>query len=84
MGQIGIEKETLKTMIRENVKTLYRKNIETASAEEIYQAAVFSLRDLITDKWIKTHDTYSEKDAKIVYYLSMEFFNGAVFGKCPD
>lgn len=80
MGQIGIEKETLKTMIRENVKTLYRKNIETASAEEIYQAAVFSLRDLITDKWIKTHDTYSEKDAKIVYYLSMEFLMGRFLG----
>lgn len=80
MGQIGIEKETLKTMIRENVKTLYRKNIETALAEEIYQAAVFSLRDLITDKWIKTHDTYSEKDAKIVYYLSMEFLMGRFLG----
>lgn len=80
MGQIGIEKETLKTMIRENVKTLYRKNFETASAEEIYQAAVFSLRDLITDKWIKTHDTYSEKDAKAVYYLSMEFLMGRFFG----
>ncbi|KAF5065204.1 Glycogen phosphorylase [anaerobic digester metagenome] len=80
MGQIGIEKETLKTMIRENVKTLYRKNIETASAEEIYHAAVFSLRDLITDKWIKTHDTYSEKDAKIVYYLSMEFLMGRFLG----
>ena len=80
MGQIGIEKETLKTMIRENVKTLYRKNFETASAEEIYQAAVFSLRDLITDKWIKTHDTYSEKDVKAVYYLSMEFLMGRFFG----
>ena len=80
MGQIGIEKETLKTMIRENVKTLYRKNLETASAEEIYQGAVFSLRDLITDKWIKTHDTYSEKDAKIVYYLSMEFLMGRFLG----
>lgn len=80
MGQIGIEKETLKMMIRENVKTLYRKNLETASAEEIYQAAVFSLRDLITDKWIKTHDTYSEKDAKIVYYLSMEFLMGRFLG----
>ncbi|AMJ42419.1 glycogen/starch/alpha-glucan phosphorylase [Anaerotignum propionicum] len=80
MGQIGIEKETLKMMIRENVKTLYRKNLETASAEEIYQAAVFSLRDLITDKWIKTHDTYSEKNAKIVYYLSMEFLMGRFLG----
>lgn len=80
MGQIGIEKETLKTMIRENVKTLYRKTLETASVEEIYYAAVFSLRDLITDKWIKTHDTYYEQDVKAVYYLSMEFLMGRFFG----
>ena len=80
MGQIRMEKDALKTMIRENVKTLYRKNLETASAEEIYQAAVFSLRDLITDKWIKTHDTYYEKDVKTVYYLSMEFLMGRFFG----
>ena len=80
MGQIGIEKDTLKTMIRENVKTLYRKTIENALAEEIYHAAVFSLRDLITDKWIKTHDTYYEQDVKVVYYLSMEFLMGRFFG----
>lgn len=77
---MGIEKETLKTMIRENVKTLYRKTIETALPEEIYQATVFSLRDLITDQWIKTHDTYYKKDVKVVYYLSMEFLMGRFLG----
>lgn len=80
MGIVRIEKETLKTMIRENVKTLYRKTIETALPEEIYQAAVFSLRDLITDQWIKTHDTYYKKDVKVVYYLSMEFLMGRFLG----
>ncbi|KXL53909.1 glycogen phosphorylase [Anaerotignum neopropionicum] len=80
MGIIGIEKETLKTMIQENVKTLYRKTLETALPEEIYQAAVFSLRDFITDKWIKTHETYYKEDVKAVYYLSMEFLMGRFFG----
>lgn len=80
MSDIGITKEELKKMIQENVKTLYRKTLETASSEEIYQAVVFSLRDIITDKWIKTHDVYYEKDAKVVYYLSMEFLMGRFFG----
>lgn len=80
MGQIGIEKQMIKTMIQENVKTLYRKNLATASSEEIYYAAVFTLRDFITDQWIKTHDTYQEKDVKVVYYLSMEFLMGRFFG----
>lgn len=80
MSTIGIDKETLKTMIRENVKTLYRKTVEQATAEELYQAAVFAVRDVITDKWMKTHDEYYEKDVKVVYYLSMEFLMGRFFG----
>ena len=62
-----IEKEQLKEMIRENVKTLYRKTLEHATPEELYQAAVFAIRDVITDKWMKTHDEYYEKDVKVVY-----------------
>ena len=46
MSQL-LDKETLKKMIRENVKTLYRKTLEAASAEEVYQAAVFAVRDVI-------------------------------------
>ena len=79
MSQL-LDKETLKKMIRENVKTLYRKTLEAASAEEVYQAAVFAIRDVITDKWMKTHDEYYEKDVKVVYYLSMEFLMGRFFG----
>ena len=79
MSQL-LDKETLKKMIRENVKTLYRKTLEAASAEEVYQAAVFAVRDVITDKWMKTHDEYYEKDVKVVYYLSMDFLMGRFFG----
>ncbi|MBQ3031030.1 MAG: glycogen/starch/alpha-glucan phosphorylase, partial [Anaerotignum sp.] len=75
-----IEKDTLKEMIRENVKTLYRKTLEHATTEEMYQAAVFAIRDVVTEKWMKTHDEYYEKDVKVVYYLSMEFLMGRFFG----
>lgn len=80
MRKIGMEKEELKHMIRENVKTLYRKTLEHATAEEVYQAAVFAIRDVITDQWIKTHDAYYKRDVKVVYYLSMEFLMGRFFG----
>ena len=75
-----IEKDVLKEMIRENVKTLYRKTLEHATPEELYQEAVFAIRDVITDKWMKTHDEYYERDVKVVYYLSMEFLMGRFFG----
>ena len=45
-----IEKDVLKEMIRENVKTLYRKTLEHATSEELYQAAVYAIRDVINDK----------------------------------
>lgn len=75
-----IEKEALKKMIRETVKTLYRKPLEASTTEEVYQATVFAVRDVITDKWIQTHDVYNKDDVKVVYYLSMEFLMGRFFG----
>ena len=75
-----IEKDVLKELIRETVKTLYRKTLEHATPEELYQAAVFAIREVITDKWMKTHDEYYEKDVKVVYYMSMEFLMGRFFG----
>ncbi len=76
----NISKDELKGLIVDNVKNLYRKTIDTASKEEIYQAGVFAIRDVITDKWLKTHNEYYEKDVKVVYYLSMEFLMGRFFG----
>jgi len=75
-----IDKETFKKQIFENVKMLSRKTIETASEEQIYEAVVFTIRDYVNDKWIKTHDKYRDDDVKVVYYLSMEFLMGRFLG----
>ena len=75
-----IDKEQFKDRLVENVKVIFRKTIQTAAPEQLYEALVFTIRDLIMDKWIKTHDTYREKDVKTVYYLSMEFLMGRFLG----
>jgi len=75
-----VTKEQLKEKLRENVKTLSRKTIETASNEQVYEALAFTIRDIVTDKWIATHDMYAKEDAKVVYYLSMEFLTGRFLG----
>jgi len=77
---IEIEKAELKALFRESLRVLYRKNLEQATMEEIYQTLAFSLRDAITEKWIKTHETYYTQDVKMVYYLSMEFLMGRFLG----
>ncbi len=80
MSFMGLTKQELKDKIIENVKTLSRKNIEKADIEEIYHAVAFTIRDLITDKWIATHEAYDKQDVKVVYYLSMEFLTGRFLG----
>lgn len=75
-----INKEDFKKQLVENLRILSRKTIDNASNENIYQALVFTIRDLVSDKWISTHDTYNKEDCKIVYYLSMEFLMGRFLG----
>ena len=75
-----IDKETFKNQLFENVKMLSRKTIENASEEQVYEALVFTVRDYVTDKWIRTHEKYHEDDVKVVYYLSMEFLMGRFLG----
>lgn len=77
---VKIDKNEFKKMFLENIKTLSRKTIETATLEQVYEALVFTIRDIVTDKWIATHETYEKKDVKVVYYLSMEFLMGRFLG----
>ncbi len=80
MAHLSTTKEEIKTAIVEFIKNFHRKPVESATTEEKYQATVYALRNIIMDKWSKTHDEYYEKDVKIVYYLSMEFLMGRFFG----
>jgi starch phosphorylase len=41
-----------------------------------FEAAARSVRDLISQIWLKTEQTYRERNAKRVYYLSLEFLMG--------
>ena len=79
-GKPIITKERLKEKIVDNVKTFSRKTLDTASREQIYEALAFTIRDIVTDWWIETHDFYFKNDAKVVYYLSMEFLTGRFLG----
>ena len=41
-----------------------------------YEAVARSVRDVLSQRWIRTEKTYERKDPKRVYYLSMEFLIG--------
>ncbi|MCR5824342.1 MAG: glycogen/starch/alpha-glucan phosphorylase [Lachnospiraceae bacterium] len=75
-----ILKEELQKSIAYNMRMLYRKDIDEATPQQMYQAVSYALKDYIIDMWMNTHKTYEEKDAKTVYYLSMEFLMGRALG----
>jgi starch phosphorylase len=47
-----------------------------AHPRQQYEALACALRDLLSQRWIKTRHTYNRENPKRVYYLSMEFLVG--------
>ena len=47
-----------------------------ADPREQFEAAAHAVRDIVSQRWLKTEKTYEQKNAKRVYYLSMEFLLG--------
>ena len=52
------------------------KTSETATPRDWYDVSAYTLRDHVVERWIKTAESYSERDPKRLYYLSLEFLIG--------
>jgi glycogen phosphorylase len=48
----------------------------TAREFDVYQALARAVRDRLMERWFRTQNTYYRRDAKRVYYLSLEFLMG--------
>jgi len=79
---MAFNKEAFKKDVVYNLKALFRRSIDDATQVQMFQAVAFSVKDYIIDMWMETHKQYEEKDAKTVYYLSMEFLMGRALGNC--
>jgi starch phosphorylase len=47
-----------------------------AGARDKFEAAAHAVRDILTQRWLETQQTYDRENPKWVYYLSMEFLIG--------
>jgi starch phosphorylase len=52
------------------------KTSQTATPRDWYDAAAYTVRDHVVERWVKTSETYQKEDPKRVYYLSLEFLMG--------
>jgi len=51
-------------------------DLAAVSPRERFEAMARSVRDMLSQRWIKTEDAYARENPKRVYYLSMEFLIG--------
>ncbi|HVT04599.1 MAG TPA: glycogen/starch/alpha-glucan phosphorylase [Thermoanaerobaculia bacterium] len=56
------------------------KDEHTARDFDLFTAFAYTVRDRLMERWFATQDVYYQKDAKRVYYLSLEFLIGRLFG----
>jgi starch phosphorylase len=47
-----------------------------AGARERFEAIARSVRDVLSQRWVRTESTYDQENPKRIYYLSMEFLIG--------
>ena len=50
--------------------------LAAVTPRDSFEAVARSLRDVISQRWLKTGQTYRERNVKRVYYLSLEFLMG--------
>src|SRR5262249_15246368 len=50
--------------------------LKAGGARERYEAFARSVRDILSQRWLRTEETYERENPKRVYYLSMEFLIG--------
>src|ERR1700739_874402 len=51
-------------------------DLKAADARDRFEAIARSVRDVLSQRWIATEQTYQSKNPKRVYYLSIEFLLG--------
>ncbi len=80
MDHFEFNKDLFRYRVLELVKLDSKVTIDKATPEQIYKAVGFAIKEQIIDAWIDTRKAAEEQDAKMLYYMSMEFLMGRALG----
>ncbi len=75
-----INKQELKASIENYLMTLFRKEPSEATKQQMFQSVCFAMKEYIISDWVASHKAVEQKEAKTVYYMSMEFLMGRALG----
>ncbi len=71
-----IHKDSLKDTFFEHLEYTLVKDKKSVTEVDTYKALALASRDKLVHNYLRTKNEYTKKDAKRVYYLSMEFLMG--------
>eukprot|EP01113_Clastostelium_recurvatum_P001453 TRINITY_DN1058_c0_g1_i1.p1 TRINITY_DN1058_c0_g1~~TRINITY_DN1058_c0_g1_i1.p1 ORF type:complete len:883 (-),score=343.61 TRINITY_DN1058_c0_g1_i1:101-2668(-) len=73
---LGNDTDSIQNNIMDHVEYTLARTKYNFDHMAAYQATAYSIRDRLIERWNETQQYYTEKDAKRVYYLSLEFLMG--------
>ncbi len=75
----GMTTEALRSALSSHLTYSISKYPITATDRDWFEAAAFTVRDRLVERWMETMQRYYRADAKRIYYLSLEFLVGRTF-----
>ena len=69
-------KDMLKVRFVNTAHIMWGRELNELTSNEIYQTVAATAKQDISENWIRTNKTYSERQEKQIYYFSIEFLMG--------
>lgn len=70
------EKNRFEHLFLQTANIMFGRDMEDLTKENLYQALANTIRQYISENWIRTNNYYTEHHEKQIYYFSIEFLLG--------
>lgn len=77
---LGMDSRALKESFLHHMEYSLGKDKYSATVQDSYSSIAMATRDRLIERWISTQQTYHKRQAKRIYYLSLEFLIGRTLG----
>ncbi|MEY4688590.1 MAG: Maltodextrin phosphorylase [Verrucomicrobiota bacterium] len=79
-GDVPVSVEAMRGRIERHLVSTLARHADSATPRDWWVATVLSLRDTIHERLIRTQGVHNARNVRRVYYLSLEYLMGRLFG----